>query len=54
MNFYSNLPWRYPNDLTDHAFNSTFEVKTAVHQEAAWRRAAQEQKEIVALTPLSV
>jgi quercetin dioxygenase-like cupin family protein len=41
LNFYSHLPWRYPNDLTYHAFNSTFEVRSVVHEQAAWRTAAE-------------
>ena len=41
LNFYSHKPWRYPTDLTSHAFNSTFEVTTTVHQPATWRTAAE-------------
>lgn len=37
LNFYSNLPWRLPTDLTRHHFKSTFETRTIVHDEAAWR-----------------
>jgi len=41
LNFYSNLQWRTPNDLTKYAFNSSFEVKTVVHRKAAWQTAAE-------------
>ena len=37
LNFYSNLSWRTPNDLTCHQYKSTFEVQTIVHDEATWR-----------------
>jgi quercetin dioxygenase-like cupin family protein len=37
LNFYSNLPWRTPADLTRHHYKSTFEVQTTVVDEAAWR-----------------
>jgi len=37
LNFYSNLPWRLPTDLTRHHYKSTFETQTIVHDEAAWR-----------------
>jgi hypothetical protein len=37
LNFYSNLPWRMPADLTRHHYKSTFEVQTTVVDEAAWR-----------------
>ena len=37
LNFYSNLPWSYPTDLTRHRYQSTFEVQTIIHKEAAWR-----------------
>lgn len=40
LNFYSNLPWSYPTDLTRHRYHSSFEVQTIVHKEAAWRIAA--------------
>lgn len=40
LNFYSNLPWSYPTDLTRHYFRSRFEVQTIVHEEADWRKAA--------------
>ena len=39
LNFYSNKPWRYPADLTRHAYDSTFDVATVVHEEAAWKLA---------------
>jgi len=42
LNFYSGLPWRVPADLTKHAYHSTFEIKSVVHREAAWRTAAAE------------
>jgi mannose-6-phosphate isomerase-like protein (cupin superfamily) len=37
LNFYSNLRWQYPVDLSQHAYNSTFETQTTVHHEASWR-----------------
>lgn len=37
LNFYSNLPWRTPADLTRHQYKSTFETQTIVHDEAPWR-----------------
>jgi len=40
LNFYSNIPWHYPTDLTRHVFNSTFETQTIIREEAAWRIAA--------------
>ncbi|MSQ72775.1 MAG: hypothetical protein EXR27_16010 [Betaproteobacteria bacterium] len=40
LNFYSGLPWRITADLTRHAYNSTFEIKTTVLKEAAYRLAA--------------
>jgi mannose-6-phosphate isomerase-like protein (cupin superfamily) len=36
MNFYSDIPWTYPNDLTKHAFDSRFEVVTTVHAAEDW------------------
>jgi homogentisate 1,2-dioxygenase len=41
LNFYSGKPWRVATDLTRHAWHSTFEVRTIVHREAAWRQAAE-------------
>ena len=41
LNFYSGLPWRIATDLTRHAFDSTFEIKTTVLRDAAWRTAAE-------------
>lgn len=41
LNFYTTLRWGYPNDLTRHHFNSSFEVKTTEHRAAAWRTAAE-------------
>jgi hypothetical protein len=40
LNFYSTLPWKYPSDLTRHAYSSTFEVTTNVLREADWKTAA--------------
>jgi quercetin dioxygenase-like cupin family protein len=37
LNFYSNIPWHYPTDLTRHFFNSTFEPQTIIRREAPWR-----------------
>jgi quercetin dioxygenase-like cupin family protein len=39
LNFYSNLPWEYPNDLTRHVFDSTFDVATNVIREPDWKLA---------------
>lgn len=40
FNILSDIRWSYPYDLTRNAFNSTFETKTVVRQEAAWRTEA--------------
>lgn len=40
LNFYSTKRWRYPNDLTRHAFTSSFEVATNVKKVADWKVAA--------------
>ena len=37
MNFYSELPWSYPSDVTKHHYNSTFEIETQVIKKAPWR-----------------
>lgn len=37
LNFYSNLPWSYPTDVTRHHYESRFEVQTIVVREADWR-----------------
>ena len=37
MNFYSELPWSYPTDVTKHHHNSTFEIETQVIKKAPWR-----------------
>jgi quercetin dioxygenase-like cupin family protein len=36
MNFYSDIPWTYPTDLTKHYFDTRFEIKTTVHEESDW------------------
>jgi homogentisate 1,2-dioxygenase len=41
LNFYSAKPWRIETDLTRHAHHSTFEIRTVVRREAAWRQAAE-------------
>lgn len=41
LNFYSAKPWRIATDLTKHAYNSTFEIRTNVRREAAWKQAAE-------------
>jgi mannose-6-phosphate isomerase-like protein (cupin superfamily) len=37
LNFYSELPWFYPSDVTRHHFESHFEVTTEIVEKAAWR-----------------
>ncbi len=37
MNFYSELPWSAPHDVTKHHFDSHFEVETHIVQKAPWR-----------------
>ncbi len=37
LNFYSDLPWSYPHDLTRHHFDSRFEVTTEIVTKAPWR-----------------
>ena len=37
MNFYSELPWTAPHDVTRHHFDSHFDVETHVIQKAPWR-----------------
>ncbi|MDB5652093.1 MAG: hypothetical protein JWL62_3613 [Hyphomicrobiales bacterium] len=37
LNFYSELPWSYPHDVTKHHFDSHFEIATEVVVKAAWR-----------------
>ena len=37
LNFYSKVRWRVPIDPTRHYFDSRFEIKTTVHQQAEWR-----------------
>lgn len=37
---YSDLKWRYPTDLTRHAFESTFEVKSKLVKAADWQKPA--------------
>lgn len=37
LNFYSNIPWHYPSDLTRHFFDSAFETQTIIKREAQWR-----------------
>ena len=38
--FYSDIPWRVPVDVTNHAFDSNFDVETKVIETASWQRAA--------------
>jgi mannose-6-phosphate isomerase-like protein (cupin superfamily) len=38
LNFYSKIRWRVPIDPTKHFFDSQFEITTAVHKEAEWRK----------------
>lgn len=40
LNFYSELPWSYPHDLTKHHFDSRFELTSEVVTPAAWRKSA--------------
>ena len=37
MNFYSELPWTAPHDVTRHHFDSHFDVETHIVQKAPWR-----------------
>jgi quercetin dioxygenase-like cupin family protein len=37
MNFYSELPWSAPHDVTKHHFDSHFDVETHIVQKAPWR-----------------
>jgi mannose-6-phosphate isomerase-like protein (cupin superfamily) len=37
MNFYSELPWSVPHDVTKHYFDSHFEIETHIVQKAPWR-----------------
>ena len=37
MNFYSELPWSYPTDVTKHHHNSHFEIETQTVKKAPWR-----------------
>ncbi|MDB5644235.1 MAG: hypothetical protein JWN07_3552 [Hyphomicrobiales bacterium] len=37
MNFYSELPWTAPHDVTKHHFDSHFDIETHVVQKAPWR-----------------
>ncbi|MDB5544263.1 MAG: hypothetical protein JWO64_1412 [Hyphomicrobiales bacterium] len=37
MNFYSELPWSVPHDVTKHHFDSHFEIETHVVRKAPWR-----------------
>ena len=37
FNILTDLRWHYPNDLTRHVFDSTFETQTIIRKEAAWR-----------------
>jgi hypothetical protein len=37
LNFYSELPWSYPHDVTRHHFNSHFVIETEVIEKAPWR-----------------
>jgi quercetin dioxygenase-like cupin family protein len=41
LNFYSNIPWSYPSDLTRHFYDSRFAVTTKLLREAAWKQAAE-------------
>ena len=41
LNFYSGVPWRYPNPVIHHHFDSRFEIKSTVHKQPAWRTAAE-------------
>jgi len=38
MNFYSELPWSYPTDVTKHHHDSQFTIETQVVTPAAWRK----------------
>ncbi len=38
LNFYSELPWSYPHDVTRHHFESRFEITTDVLVKASWRQ----------------
>lgn len=38
MNFYSELPWTCPVDVTKHHFESSFEIEADVVRKAAWRK----------------
>jgi len=40
--FYSELPWRVPVDVTNHAYDSTFEIKTKIIEQASWLASAAE------------
>ena len=37
MNFYSELPWTAPHDVTRHHFDSHFDVETHIVQKSPWR-----------------
>ena len=37
MNFYSELPWSTPTNVTHHHFNSHFEIETQVVTPAPWK-----------------
>lgn len=39
--FYSEIPWRVVADVSNHAFDSTFEVTTKVIEPPAWQAAAE-------------
>jgi mannose-6-phosphate isomerase-like protein (cupin superfamily) len=41
MNFYSDIPWTYPSDLTRHMYESHFEVKTTVLKSARFADSVQ-------------
>lgn len=38
LNFYSELPWTCPVDVTNHHFESTFEIETNEKKRAPWRK----------------